>query len=87
MSGARCGWRNCWRRCRTSGRPNQIEPEPLHRPLSYVVDPVHASGREFLAWCPKLEFARDLLDAGVDALCVNNVPKAITALCARPAVV
>lgn len=61
-------------------RPNQVEPEPLHRPLSYVVDMVHASGREFLAWCPKLEFARQLLDAGVDALCVNNVPTVMAEL-------
>jgi glycerophosphoryl diester phosphodiesterase len=65
-------------------RPNGIEPEPLHRPLDYVVDVVHASGREFLAWCPKLEFARQLLDAGVDALCVNNVPKVLAELVAAP---
>jgi glycerophosphoryl diester phosphodiesterase len=65
-------------------RPNDIEPEPLHRPLSYVVDVVHASGREFLAWCPKIEFARRLLDAGVDALCVNNVPRVLATLAAAP---
>jgi glycerophosphoryl diester phosphodiesterase len=62
-------------------RPNQIEPEPLHRPLEYVVDLVHQSGREFLAWCPNLEFAQLLLGAGVDALCLNNVPKALATLC------
>jgi glycerophosphoryl diester phosphodiesterase len=61
-------------------RPNKIEPEPLHRPLDYVVDLVHQSGREFLAWCPGPEFAQKLLDAGVDALCVNDVPKALAVL-------
>jgi len=61
-------------------RPNDIEPEPLQRPLEYVVDLVHQSGREFLAWCPGLKFAQRLLAAGVDALCVNNVPKTLAAL-------
>ncbi len=66
-------------------RPNQVEPEPLQRPLEYVVDLVHQSGREFLAWCPGLEFAQKLLDAGVDALCVNDVPKFLAVLCEAPA--
>lgn len=61
-------------------RPNEREPVELHRPLEYVVDTVHASGREFLAWCPGVKFARQLLDAGVDALCVNNVPKVLAEL-------
>lgn len=61
-------------------RPNDREPTELQRPLEYVVDMVHTSGREFLAWCPTVSFAQQLLDAGVDALCVNNVPKAIAAL-------
>jgi glycerophosphoryl diester phosphodiesterase len=61
-------------------RPNKIEPEPLQRPLQYIVDLVHQSGREFLAWCPGPEFAQKLLDAGVDALGVNDVPNAIAAL-------
>jgi glycerophosphoryl diester phosphodiesterase len=61
-------------------RPNDVEPPELHRPLAYVVDTVHASGREFLAWCPGVKFAERLLDAGVDALCVNNVPTVLAAL-------
>jgi glycerophosphoryl diester phosphodiesterase len=61
-------------------RPNKMEPQTLQRPLEYVVDLVHQSGREFLAWCPGPEFAQKLLDAGVDALCVNNVPNALAAL-------
>ncbi len=62
-------------------RPNEHE----NRPLEYVVETVHTSGREFLAWCPTVAFAQQLLDAGVDALCVNNVPKVIAALHAQPA--
>lgn len=61
-------------------RPNRIEPEPLQRPLEYVVDVVHRSGREFLAWCPEVTFARELLDCGADALCVNDVPDVLAAL-------
>lgn len=61
-------------------RPNEREPVELHRPLEYVVDTVHASGREFLAWCPTVAFAEKLLDVGVDALCVNNVPKVLARL-------
>jgi glycerophosphoryl diester phosphodiesterase len=58
-------------------RPDSIEPEPSRRPLEYVVDIVHQSGREFLAWCPGPEFAEELIDAGADALCVNNVGEVI----------
>ncbi|WP_156756411.1 glycerophosphodiester phosphodiesterase [Actinokineospora pegani] len=65
-------------------RPAESDQAPLPRPLEYVVDTVHASGREFLAWCPTLKFAKTLLDAGVDALCVNNVPKAVATLALEP---
>ena len=53
-------------------RPKDIAAQ--QRPVDYVIDLVHESGREFLAWCPPPEFARELLDVGADALCVNNVP-------------
>jgi len=65
-------------------RPNDVEPRQLQRPLDYVVDLVHESGREFLAWCPTVKFAQRLLDAGVDALCVNNVPDIVAALTPVP---
>jgi len=55
-------------------RPNPIEPESLHRPLEYVVDMVHQTGLEFLAWCPGTAFAKELLDVGADALCVDDGP-------------
>jgi len=61
-------------------RPNPIEPESLHRPLEYVVDMVHQTGREFLAWCPDATFAKELLDVGADALCVDDVPTCLQTL-------
>jgi glycerophosphoryl diester phosphodiesterase len=61
-------------------RPNPIEPESLHRPLEYVVDMVHRTGREFLAWCPDATFARELLDVGADALCMDDVPTCLRTL-------
>lgn len=64
--------------------PNDTEPEELQRPLDYVVDLVHSSGRELLAWCPAVEFARRLLDAGVDAVCVDDVPDVVAELAPRP---
>jgi glycerophosphoryl diester phosphodiesterase len=63
-------------------RPNTIEPDPPLRPLEYVVDIVHQSGREFLAWCPGPEFAAELVDAGADALCVNDAGKVIATFAA-----
>jgi glycerophosphoryl diester phosphodiesterase len=65
-------------------KPNRVEPEHLQRPLQRVVDTVHATGMELMAWCPGTRFARDLIAAGVDALCVNNVPRMLDALMAAP---
>lgn len=56
-------------------RPNRVEPGHLQRPLHHVIDTVHATGMELLAWCPGTRFARELIAAGADALCVNNVPR------------
>jgi glycerophosphoryl diester phosphodiesterase len=61
-------------------KPNRVEPEHLQRPLPQIVDAVHATGMELMAWCPGTTFARELISAGVDALCVNNVPKILDAL-------
>jgi glycerophosphoryl diester phosphodiesterase len=55
-------------------RYNGSEPDPLHRPLEYVVDLVHQTGREFLAWCPGAQIAKELLEVGTDAVCVDDVP-------------
>lgn len=66
-------------------KPNRAEPEHLQRPIPQIIDAVHASGLELLAWCPGTRFARQLIAAGVDALCVNNVPKILDELMAVPA--
>jgi len=55
-------------------KPNRVEPKHLQRPLHQIVDTVHATGMELVAWCPGARFARRLIAAGADALCVNNVP-------------
>jgi len=66
-------------------KPNRVEPEYLQRPLPKIVEAVHASGMELLAWCPGTKFSRQLISAGVDALCVNNVPRILDELMATPA--
>lgn len=63
-------------------KPNPFEPQHLQRPLECVVDTVHDTGMELLAWCPGTRFARQLIAAGTDALCVNNVPKILDELMA-----
>jgi glycerophosphoryl diester phosphodiesterase len=61
-------------------KPNRREPKHLQRPLRRVVDVAHASGLELMAWCPGVAFARRLVAAGVDALCVNDVPTVLREL-------
>jgi glycerophosphoryl diester phosphodiesterase len=66
-------------------RPTTVEPELLQRPLGYIVDMVHQAGREFLAWCPGAEFAKELLDVGTDAVCVDDVPTFLQTLVGQAA--
>jgi glycerophosphoryl diester phosphodiesterase len=65
--------------------PNRIEPQPVHRPLAYTLQVAHEAGLEVLAWCPDTEAAARFADAGVDAMCVNEVPSVLDALGARAA--
>lgn len=58
-------------------RPNRIEPEPQQRPLRYVVDLAHEAGLAVQAWNPRPDELEPLVAAGVDALCVNDVPDAV----------
>ena len=46
--------------------------------LASVVQQAHALGQVVLAWCPGLSEARLLSAAGVDALCVDDVPTFMT---------
>ncbi|HET9656276.1 MAG TPA: glycerophosphodiester phosphodiesterase [Kineosporiaceae bacterium] len=61
-------------------KPNKIEPRHLQYPLPRIVETVHGAGLELMAWCPGVKFGRELLAAGADALCVNNVPKLLAEL-------
>jgi glycerophosphoryl diester phosphodiesterase len=65
-------------------KPNRVEPGHLQRPVEKIVETVHATGMELMAWCPGTRFARQLIAAGADALCVNNVPKILDDLLASP---
>lgn len=66
-------------------KPNRVEPGYLQRPVEQVIEMVHATGMELMAWCPGVKFSRQLISAGVDALCVNNVPQLLDDLMAVPA--
>ncbi|HYH32285.1 MAG TPA: glycerophosphodiester phosphodiesterase [Pseudonocardia sp.] len=59
--------------------PGDLAPQVVRRPLEYVVDVVHRSGREVLVWCPPPESVPQLLAAGVDAVCVDDVPDFLAA--------
>jgi glycerophosphoryl diester phosphodiesterase len=67
---------------RGSLKPNKIEREHLHYPLPRIVEAVHGAGLELMAWCPGVTFSRELLAAGADALCVNDVPRLVAELTA-----
>ena len=54
-------------------QPNTIEPDIQHPGVARVVDVAHAAGLEVLAWCPDAGQAGSLLEAGVDAICVNEL--------------
>ncbi|SDX91722.1 glycerophosphoryl diester phosphodiesterase [Modestobacter sp. DSM 44400] len=53
----------------------QVDVPAVARMLSLV----HGAGREVMVWCPELEPARMLVDAGVDAVVVDDVPQALGA--------
>lgn len=57
--------------------PNTIEPGPVHRDLATSVGVAHDAGLEVLAWCPDESEVAPLIAAGVDALCVNDVPRMV----------
>jgi glycerophosphoryl diester phosphodiesterase len=54
--------------------PNDVDAAPHHRDAEYAVDVAHRAGLQVAAWSPPPEAAAELLDAGVDALIVDDVP-------------
>jgi glycerophosphoryl diester phosphodiesterase len=63
-------------------------PEPVpraaRRPLPHVLSLLHRSGRQLAVWCPRLQHARQLVSAGVDALVLDDVPRTARALQPTP---
>jgi glycerophosphoryl diester phosphodiesterase len=59
---------------------NRIEPAHVHRSPDHSVRVAHEAGLEVLAWCPEADEATALMAAGVDALCLNDVPTALPLL-------
>jgi glycerophosphoryl diester phosphodiesterase len=55
-------------------------PDTRLRPLEHCVDVAHRAGLEMIVWCPSAEQAAAYAEAGVDAMCVNDVPGVVAAL-------
>jgi glycerophosphoryl diester phosphodiesterase len=64
--------------------PNRHFDDKQLRSPAFIIEQAHAAGVEFLAWCPKPRRATELIDAGADALCVNDVPAMVAELADRP---
>ena len=64
----------------SSFAPNQVDRAPVFRAASYAVGLAHDAGLEVVAWCPPVPQARELLAAGVDAVVVDDVPRALLEL-------
>jgi glycerophosphoryl diester phosphodiesterase len=58
----------------------QPMPHPRARPLPQVLALLHAAGRQLAVWCPGVVHARQLVQAGVDALVIDDVPGTARAL-------
>jgi glycerophosphoryl diester phosphodiesterase len=57
-------------------------PRPADRSPEQVIDAAHRAGLEVLTWGPGPADAARLVVAGVDAVCVDDVPGTLTALTA-----
>ena len=64
----------------TSFSANPADQAPTFRAATYAVGLAHEAGLEVVAWCPKVPQARELLEAGVDAVVVDDVPTTRAAL-------
>jgi len=58
-------------------RPERVVQVP---PVADVVRHVHGAGREMLVWAPSGDALRMVADAGVDAVCVDDVHAALVTL-------
>ena len=60
--------------------PNQLDRAPVHRPAKESIAVAHEAGLEVVAWCPAADQARELLEAGADAVVVDDVPRTLPSL-------
>jgi glycerophosphoryl diester phosphodiesterase len=56
--------------------PGAVEPATVARALPFV----HGAGRQLVVWCPALASAGVLLEAGADAVVVDEMPRALRLL-------
>ncbi|CAA9231717.1 MAG: hypothetical protein AVDCRST_MAG50-1109 [uncultured Acidimicrobiales bacterium] len=64
--------------------PNSTDSAPFHREASWAVRVAHDAGLAVGAWCPGPDAAVQLIEAGVDAVIVNEVPAVLAALRPEP---
>jgi glycerophosphoryl diester phosphodiesterase len=57
----------------------RAERQMRPRTLEQLIASAHEKGHVILAWCPSAEDSRKLDIAGIDALCVDNVPEFMSA--------
>lgn len=56
------------------------DPRPGRRSVDYTVDLAHRAGIEVISWCPDPVDAARFAEAGMDAVVVDDVPGAVSAL-------
>ncbi|MDS1269742.1 glycerophosphodiester phosphodiesterase [Lipingzhangella sp. LS1_29] len=56
------------------------DPDPTHRSIGYAVDLAHRAGLAVVSWCPDPVDSVRFVDAGVDAVVVDDVPGTVAAL-------
>ncbi|HEX4654998.1 MAG TPA: glycerophosphodiester phosphodiesterase [Mycobacteriales bacterium] len=56
---------------------NEADRAPVHRDAAWSVDLAHRAGLDVIAWCPALDDLSRFVDAGVDCLVVNDVPRSL----------
>lgn len=54
--------------------------DPQHRSVNYAVDLAHRAGLSVVSWCPDPVDSVRFVDAGVDAVVVDDVPGTLAAL-------
>jgi glycerophosphoryl diester phosphodiesterase len=64
----------------TSFGPNELDRAPFHLPAKESISVAHEAGLEVLAWTPPVARALELLEAGVDAVVVDDVPSTLPLL-------